>query len=40
MVELEVVGDEVADEVLPLVDADVVEFDTVADPPINVKNWL
>jgi hypothetical protein len=40
VVEPEVVGEELADELLPLVDEDMVEFDATPDPPVNVKNAL
>jgi hypothetical protein len=40
VVEADVVGEEVVDELLPLVDADVVEFDAVPDPPVKVKYAL
>jgi hypothetical protein len=36
----EEVGEEVADELFPLVDADVVEFEAVPDPPVKVKYAL
>jgi len=40
VLEAEVVGEELAVELLPLDDADMVEFDATPDPPVSVKYAL
>jgi hypothetical protein len=40
VLEAELVGEELADELLPLDDEDMVEFDATPDPPVKVKYAL